>query len=160
LTEKENMLYQVTPNSETIKQINFKIENQRKQLIDGISSVRTKMRSRYSNLKEKSADLASRFEPQPDKDLEYSRLMRLFSINEKYYTLLLEKKTEFSISKAGFVSQTIVLENAKPDYFPVSPNRRNTLFVAFLVALLGIFYTMRLLPSTKSLATRMQKFQY
>ena len=136
LIEKENLLYQVTPNSESIKQINFKIENQRKQLVDGISSARTKMRSRYLNLKDKSNEIASKFVPQPEKDLEYARLMRLFSINEKYYTLLLEKKTEFSISKAGFVSQTIVLENATPNNIPVSPNRNSTLFIAFLVGIL------------------------
>jgi capsular polysaccharide biosynthesis protein len=62
--------------------------------------------------------------------------MRLFSISEKYYTMLLEKKTEFSISKAGFVSQNVVLEEAVNDGAWVSPNKKFAILVAILVALL------------------------
>jgi len=65
--------------------------------------------------------------------------MRLFSISEKYYTLLLEKKTEFSISKAGFVSQNVILEKAVNDGAQVSPSRKNALLVAILAALLCSF---------------------
>ena len=62
--------------------------------------------------------------------------MRFFSINEKYYTLLLEKKTEFSISKAGFVSQTIVLEKGMANASPISPNKQNIMLVSVLSTLL------------------------
>ena len=53
--------------------------------------------------------------------------MRLFSISEKYYTMLLEKKTEFSISKAGFVSQNVILEEAVNDGAWVSPNKKGAI---------------------------------
>ena len=73
---------------------------------------------------EKYAEYQGKSASNPDEDLEHSRLMRLFSISEKYYTMLLEKKTEFSISKAGFVSQNVILEEAISDGSWVFPNKK------------------------------------
>ena len=136
LVDKENLLYQVTPNSENIKQINFNIETQKKLLIESLTSVRLKYKSKYTNLMQKSSEFKSKYDRSPDVDMEHARLMRLFSISEKYYTLLLEKKTEFSISKAGFVSQNVILEKAINDGAQVSPNRKNAIIIAILSALL------------------------
>ncbi len=136
LVDKENLLYQVTPNSDNIKQINFNIETQKKLLIESLNSVRLKYKSKYTNLMQKSSEFKSKYERAPDEDMEHARLMRLFSISEKYYTLLLEKKTEFSISKAGFVSQNVILEKAINAGQQVSPNKRNSILVSILSALL------------------------
>ena len=135
LIEKETLLYQVTPNSETIKQINYNIETQKKLLLESINSVRLTYKSKYTSLMQKSSEFKSKYERVPDEDMEHARLMRLFSISEKYYTLLLEKKTEFSISKAGFVSQNVILEKAINAGVQVSPNKRNAFFIAILAAI-------------------------
>jgi tyrosine-protein kinase Etk/Wzc len=97
LLEKENLLYQVTPQSENIKQINYNIETQKKLLIESLNAIRLKYKSKYTNLMAKSSEFKSKYERAPDEDMEHARLMRLFSISEKYYTMLLERKTEFSI---------------------------------------------------------------
>ena len=97
LIEKENMLYAVTPNSENIKQINYQLENQRKLLIETLDAVKLRYKTRYKNLLEKSSEFRSKIGQNPEDEVEFSRLSRLYSISEKYYTMLLEKKTEFSI---------------------------------------------------------------
>ena len=136
LIEKENLLFQVKPTSEEIKRVNFQIENQKNLLIQSIYSLRQKMKDKYLNLKMKSDEYENKYSSQPKKEIEYARLMRFFSINEKYYTLLLEKKTEFSISKAGFVSQTVVLEKGASNMNPISPNRESILSIAILSSVL------------------------
>lgn len=132
LVEKENMLYQVTPNSENIKQVNYQIEIQKDLLLKSLSAIRVKYKTKYKNLLEKSADYRAKFDQNPEDEVEHSRLMRVYSISEKYYTMLLEKKTEFSISKAGFVSQNIILETAVNQGSIVSPSRKNTLYVSII----------------------------
>ncbi len=143
LLEKEDLLYMVTPSSENIKQINFNIETQKKLLIETINTVRLKYKSKYTSLTQKYSEYKSKNLTNPDEDLEHSRLMRLFSISEKYYTMLLEKKTEFSISKAGFVSQNVILEEAVKEGKLVSPNRNAAILIAilsgFLLSLLLVF---------------------
>src|SRR5688572_5060429 len=72
----------------------------------------------------------------PEDEVEFSRLNRLYSISEKYYTMLLEKKTEFAISRAGYVSKNIILEKALGLGAKVSPSRRNALLIALLASIL------------------------
>ncbi len=136
LLEKENLLWQVTVKSENIKQIDYQLENQKKLLVESLDAVRLKYKTKYKNLLEKSSDFKNKLSQNPDDEVEFSRLNRLYSISEKYYTLLLEKKTEFSISKAGNVSKNIILERAQGLGAKVSPNQKNSLLIAFLVSLL------------------------
>jgi capsular exopolysaccharide synthesis family protein len=136
LREKEDLLYAVTPSSENIKQVNYQIENQKRLLLETLDAVRMKYRTKYKSLLERTSDYKSRMVKSPEDEVEFSRLNRLYSISEKYYTLLLEKKTEFSISKAGYVSKNIILEKATGLGTLVSPNRKNALLIAFLAALL------------------------
>ncbi len=132
LVEKENLLYQVTPNSENIKQVNYQIEIQKDLLLKSLSAIRLKYKTKYKNLLEKSADYKSKFDQAPEDEVEHSRLMRVYSISEKYYTMLLEKKTEFSISKAGFVSKNLILETAVNPGAILSPSKRNTMYISII----------------------------
>ncbi len=143
LLEKENLLYQVTPNSEQIKIINYQIENQEKILIETIYDLKQKYRTQYKNLLERKNKVKSEVYPDNEDEIELTRLSRIYSINEKYYTLLLEKKTEYSISKAGFVSQNIILEKTFSAQF-VSPSKKSSitlgLLSTFLLSFLLVFY--------------------
>jgi tyrosine-protein kinase Etk/Wzc len=67
----------------------------------------------------------------PEKQLEFEELQRVYLINEKYYTILLEKEAEYALSKAGIVSNTEILEAPKISGFPISPNK--TLIVGLTV---------------------------
>jgi tyrosine-protein kinase Etk/Wzc len=136
LNDKEILLYAVTPNAENIKQINYQLETQKKLLLESLDAVRLKYKSKYKSLLEKYSDFKSRLNKSPEDEVELSRLTRLYSIREKYYTMLLEKKTEFSISKAGYVTKNIILEKAMGLGVQVSPSRRNAIMIAFLVSLL------------------------
>jgi tyrosine-protein kinase Etk/Wzc len=140
LIQKEEMLYQVTPNSEAIRAIDFQIDIQKKLLKESIVSIKSNIQIRKENLTKKIAEFEGKYNKLPENEIEYGRLQRLFSINEKYYTLLLEKKTEYSISKAGFVSQNVVLEKADIPSSPVTPNKKNTFSIYLLIAtLLSLF---------------------
>jgi capsular exopolysaccharide synthesis family protein len=136
LIQKEEMLYEVTPSSEAIKAVDFQIGIQKRLLKESVKSLRNNIQSRRIDLDKKTVEFKGSFQKLPDNEIEYSRLLRLFSINEKYYTLLLEKKTEFAISKAGFVSQNIILEKASLSSLPVSPNRGTIFIVSLLLAFL------------------------
>ncbi len=141
LTEKENMLLSVTPQSEGIRQINIKIDNQKKLLLESLDAIRVKYKPKYKGLLEKSSTMRQKFVSSPEDEVEYSRLTRLYSIREKYYTMLLEKKTEFSISKAGYVTENLVLEKAIGKGELLSPKRKDALMIALLVAILLSFGT-------------------
>ncbi|MGE0568253.1 MAG: GumC family protein [Bacteroidia bacterium] len=139
LNKKENLLYSVTPSAENIKQINYQIENQKKLLLESLDAVKLRYKAKYKSLLDKSSDYKNKLNTSPDEEVELSRLNRLYSISEKYYTLLLEKKTEFSISKAGYVTKNIILEKANGIGSKVYPSSRNTILLATIASILIIF---------------------
>ena len=63
------------------------------------------------------------------------KLQSLFNIHEKYYDELLEKKREYQISKAGFVPESQILENASASMIPVSPQKS----VSFSIGIMAAF---------------------
>lgn len=144
LIQREKMLFAVKSNSDGVKEIEHSIEIQKKLLKESLKSVKNAISIKKDDLKLKALDFETKNNKLPQNEIEYSRLQRLYSINEKYYNLLLEKKTEYSISKAGFVSQSSVLDKADVPSSPVSPNRKTTFIlymVAALVASLLIIFT-------------------
>ncbi|MBL7918138.1 MAG: polysaccharide biosynthesis tyrosine autokinase [Bacteroidia bacterium] len=136
LNAKETLLYSVTPNAENIKQIDYQLENQKKLLLESLSAVRLRYKTSYKSLLERAADYKYKMGSTPEDEVELSRLNRLYTISEKYYTMLLEKKTEFSISKAGYVSKNIILEKGSSSGAKVFPNSRNIVIVSVVASLL------------------------
>ncbi len=136
LKHKEELLYEVTPTSEKIKSIEFQIGVQKKLLIESIKSIKNKLVVRKTDMEAKIKELEAKYYSIPSEEVEYSRLQRLYAINEKFYNLLLEKKTEYSISEAGNVSQHIVLDNAAVPQSPISPSKSSVLLTTLLIALL------------------------
>ena len=65
---------------------------------------------------------------------ELKRIERLYTITEQFYNQLIEKKTEFSILKAGYVPENIILEKAKPQGSKVFPSQQKVLLITFLLA--------------------------
>ncbi len=137
LIQREKMLFDVKSSSDGVKEIEHSIEIQKKLLKESLKSVKTSISVKKEDLKLKALDFETKNNKLPQNEIEYSRLQRLYSINEKYYNLLLEKKTEYSISKAGFVSQSSVLDKADVPSSPVSPNRKTT-FILYMVAALVV----------------------
>ncbi len=136
LQEKQDLLYRVTPESEKARSVDYQIEVQKKLLLESIGSIKDKIGIRKQNLEKKSNEFEQKLYQLPTEELEYNRLQRLFSINEKFYNLLLEKKTEYSISEAGNVSQHIILEKASVPSQPISPNKKLVLITSMLAGVL------------------------
>ena len=135
LAKKEEILYTATPKSEALKGIDYQINIQKKLLVASIQSLSRKFDLRKEALEGKIKGIEDKFYNLPAQELEYARLLRLFTINEKFYTNLLEKKAEYSISKAGFVSKNVILESAAPPSTPISPDNKKVFSLLFALAL-------------------------
>ena len=134
---REKSQYEVTPDNENIKSLNYQISIQKKLLVNSISEFRESLMGQKRNIQTKISSLESKFYSIPEKELEYAQLNRLFTTDEKFFTLLLEKRTEYSISEAGFVPQNIVLEKAVKPSKPISPNR-NLSMLSFVLGGLSL----------------------
>jgi len=121
MIEREQALFQNLPENQSVRWYDYQIDLQKKLLVESVAAVRAKMQTEGEQLEK----LTKRYEIKyndPGAEVEYGRLQHLYDINEKFYTLLLEKKTEYQISKAGFISRHLILETPITPTQPVFPN--------------------------------------
>ncbi len=142
LVAREDASYNVTADNDIIKKLNRKIEAKTDNILRSITTVREQLRFKQNNLQDRLYSLESELYGVPQKEMELSRLNRLFNLNEKYYALLIEKKTQYSISKAGYTIDNMVLQ-APTSAGLISPNAKLIYVGLFILSLmLGLIYLM------------------
>jgi tyrosine-protein kinase Etk/Wzc len=136
LLQKEQLLYAVTKNSGQIKSIDYQIDIQKKLILQTIQSYKGKLKEQEKKLR----DLVNEYKRDIAGNsgqynvLELIRLQRVYSINEKYYNQLVETKANYSIAKAGYVSQNIILNNSTIPTVPIYPAPKKIYFFSLLIA--------------------------
>lgn len=138
--DKEQMLYDVTSNNFKIKVIEKQIENKKSLLGEYLSSQIARLTDSKKDYSEKMKDFENMILNKPDKtgkDLEYAKLSRIYSINEGFYHKLIERKAEYLISSAGYVSNNTILQKSDVPKFPIYP-KSNVIVLVFIFAALII----------------------
>lgn len=144
LLERERLLYEVTPGSAQVASLNYQIDIQKRMLVESITTLKNNLQNRIDELTRKIESYEDYLFRQTGRYslIEYSMLQRVHSINERFYNQLVEKKAEYSISKAGYVSQSVILERARTPVRPISPKPRGIYASSLLAAIflgLGVF---------------------
>ncbi|MEP7263371.1 MAG: polysaccharide biosynthesis tyrosine autokinase [Bacteroidota bacterium] len=139
LDERDIVLTQTTTNSEMYRIITSKINSQKDIILKTLSNEEANLIAKQKVLIAQSKDFEGKFGRIPAQQAEFGRLQRFFNINEKFYSLLLEKKAEFSITKAGYVPLHIVLQDALFNVPPVSPNKSLIISACLMIGFLVSF---------------------
>ena len=135
LMQKEDMSYSVTADNENLKRLERSINSQTDNINRVISSIKDQLFFKKTSLQERIYKIQSELYGIPKKEMELSRLNRMFNLNEKYYTLLIEKKTQYAISKAGFTMDNMVLQGPTNAEL-ISPNRKLIYALSIVLALM------------------------
>ncbi|MDD2412240.1 MAG: polysaccharide biosynthesis tyrosine autokinase [Bacteroidales bacterium] len=146
LMQREQLAYSYTENSGQIKQLDYQIEIQKKILKESIrsflSNVNTKRKQLQTQLDKFMFELTLQLDN--SKAIELKKFQRILSINETYYNQLIETKTQYSIAKASYVSQNIILEKSRTPAIPIFPKKNQiyifSLIIGFLIGLGYIAY--------------------
>lgn len=137
LNQREQLLSDVTSNNLKIKTVEKQLENQKKLLKEFLGATISRLSSQKDDYKHKIEEYEKNlFTESTFKEVEYSKLQRLYTINEGFYHKLIEKKAEYMISQAGFVSQNEILEKSTSSNIPISPKPNQIYVVAFMISLL------------------------
>ncbi len=130
---REEALFTVTEDNNIVASLEYQIGIQKDVILQTILSIREKINTEAADVNLKLREIEDVYFDLPSKELEYARLNRLFTINEKYYTMLLEKRIEYQISKEGFVTQNQILEEARVPFQAIYP-KKNTVAFGFVLA--------------------------
>jgi len=133
IMKKEEYLYTGTKENQRVAAIDYQLSIQRNLLFESIKNLKLRLVSRKSSIRIRLKEFDKIFLEMPNQEMELTRLQRLYEINEKYYTMLLEKQIEYRISKAGFVTNNQVLESSSYPTTPISPKPK-VAYISFLIA--------------------------
>jgi capsular exopolysaccharide synthesis family protein len=138
LLKKEQLLYEVTTKSGQIEAINYQIKIRKKLLLESTKIIikNTETIKQELDSKLKGMDLQITSAAKNINNLEYNKLLRYYTINQTYFNELIQKRAEYELEKAGYVSKNIILEQAKIPENPISPIKKNVYGIAFFAALL------------------------
>jgi len=140
LIRKEDLSYSVTPDNDILKKVERNITSQSENIYRILMSIKNQLKFKRNSIQRKIFEIEGDLYGIPEKEMELSRLNRMFNLNEKYYTLLIEKKTEYAISKAGYTMDNMILK-APNDAVLISPNRNLVYASSVIIAvLIGIIF--------------------
>ncbi len=132
LEKKEDLLFQVTDENAEIKVLNGRIQTKLGSIRKSISTILERLYANSKTIRDKITGYESEFFELPEKKMEFSRLKNIQDLNEKYFTLLTEKKVLYAISDAGYSSNSRILTRPMVNGIPVSPNRK-LIYVTFIM---------------------------
>ena len=131
LEAREDLLFSVTQENEGVLKLTRKIKSKIEMIQRSIDAIDSRLHSNAGLLQSKINSLQSEIFDLPEKKMEFNRLKGIQDLNEKYFSLLTEKKVLYAISDAGYASANRVLKQPAVNYEPVAPNK-NFIYGSFI----------------------------
>ncbi len=136
INQRQTASFDATDANLKVQELDSLIKQQKTLIFESIDLLNKKLGTSRADFIAQRDNIETKFAPPAvsSKNLEDLRLERQASIDEKYYDMLLEKKAEYEISKAGYVPESEILENAIPNWIPISPQKSVTMIISLLLA--------------------------
>ncbi|MCL2327024.1 MAG: polysaccharide biosynthesis tyrosine autokinase [Bacteroidetes bacterium] len=131
--QRSELLMTVTPENQKIKIIDKQIVEQRELLQQFIKNNNRQLREKLASLNALNHTGEINFD-----ETEFSKLARIHSINQNYYDELIAKRAEYLISKAGNISNSVILQRANPPKTPIAPILSSVVAICFIICLFVI----------------------
>lgn len=156
ISRREILLFDVTANSHKIVTIDDQIDSKTSTIVEFVNSTIGRLKTEKIEYSKKIRETENQvYDDNAYDEIEYARLMRLYAINEDFYSQLIQTKAETMISQAGYVSNNIILEKASippsPDFPILSYVMLFALAIAFVIS--GLLIVIKYLLFNKILST-------
>lgn len=145
----------------------------RENLIDPLSQIRNLLqesitldieletyRARENGLKKIVDNYNQELRTLPKQEMELARLIRDKEVNDKIYSMLLEKREEARITKAGKIGDIRIIDRAEVPLKPVEPNKKKNLALGIILGLsfgIGIAFFLESLDTSLKTEEEVEK---
>jgi tyrosine-protein kinase Etk/Wzc len=122
LSNKNALLKIYNSNSTQIRDLDQQILQVKTNAITNIIAVRKQIEAKQKYYQDQLAPINQQISQLPVAEREMLSLNRDFEVNDKVYSFLSEKKLDQEIASAGILPGATIIDLARPNYIPVSPN--------------------------------------
>ncbi len=138
--DKEKLLATSKSTTFAAKNKEIEIENVKNALLELILQNKKLLYEAIIDINNKILEEENTFYKLPSKETELTRLKRFYSLYEKFYLMLIDKKAEYGMTKAGAVAEFIVLAQPVISKMPISPKKATAYMIGGGIGLaLGLF---------------------
>jgi capsular exopolysaccharide synthesis family protein len=132
--EKNSIIRSSNDTNPFLNEINGRIGDIKNNMVETISSLKGSLKLTLSGLEVKLRKVQNEISKLPSAEREYINLNRLYKLSENLYLILMEKKTEASITKAANTSDIAIVN--PPTYGgPITPQPRKNFLLAIFFGL-------------------------
>ncbi len=141
--EYASMLVNYTPQHPGVIKKERELGYLKKSLKEALSAHIEALKQQKERLLQEIDTQKAQLEEVPEHEQQLEQLTRGFSVNEKIYAFLLERRTETAILASSTISGTRIIENANVPGVPIKPKRKMFVLVGLILGLiLGITQAM------------------
>jgi capsular exopolysaccharide synthesis family protein len=141
ILKKKELLRDYTSAYPEVKKLDSRIRQLRQIIVQSVGNLYKSVREREKFLQKQMEKFRQELASLPEDQRNFLALQRRFASNEKFYSYLMEKKTETEIRKASTVSANRIVDRALYPGAPVRPKRKLIILIGLLLGLgMGIAY--------------------
>jgi capsular exopolysaccharide synthesis family protein len=134
--ERQNARSTMPENNPYIQQnLDPRINKLRLDILEALQSVRQSYAIARGSIQQRNNELEGKLQSIPSKGQQLADKNRQQKIKEELYLFLLQKREETAIASASTVSDSKVVEPARPGGSPISPKPRSVYMIAFILGL-------------------------
>ncbi|MGV8879804.1 MAG: GumC family protein [Sphingobacteriaceae bacterium] len=148
LLERNSLLKTYNANSQPVQDLQKQVIQLKDAAFENITSSRQRIQKNLDFLGVQLAQANLQINALPSAERDLVSLKRDFDINEKVYSFLSEKKLEAQISRSAIMPGATIIEEALPNFGPVSPNSSSIYRTAVVLGILiglGLIIMIRML---------------
>lgn len=136
LSERKEKLYSYNENTFIIRRLDARLEILRNTIQSVIPEQEKYFRGRLLELQQQSAKLEQNFVELPSMITAYDKNQRFYSLQENYLMSLWKSKMDLEITKAGTVTNFVILAPASSPGTPIKPQPKLIYGVALSIGLI------------------------
>lgn len=135
IKERNGLLKTYNVTAQPIQSISQQIVDVKNNAINSLNSSRKLIDGKIKYIDDELIPVNLKINSLPAEERDLISLKRDFDINEKVFALLSEKQLDAQITRAGILPGATIIDNAKPNFSPVSPDRDGVNRLAMVVGL-------------------------
>lgn len=136
MIERKRLLRTSKVNSPAVVNLDASIAVARKTVVATVESLEKALKITRKNLDVEAGKFRTQISNAPKQERELRDISRQQEIKSELYLMLLQKREENAITLAAKANNGRIVEEARASKYRVSPNKRNTYMVAFLLGLM------------------------
>jgi tyrosine-protein kinase Etk/Wzc len=136
IVKKNDLIHTYNLNSQPVLDVNQQILQIKNAALNNIEASRVLIEKSINYINEQLKPINEQIAVLPETERAMLGLNRNFDVNDKVYSFLSEKKLDAQISRSAILPGATIVEQAQPNYLPISPDEHDVNHTAIIFGLL------------------------